>query len=533
MDIPPSFPSLTPDERVWRLSWFGNCAYPGSVRRYAQPSIKVVLTPLLCDPDDQAALILPECADNQHSHETWAPIAALPMLTIGDLWQNGQQFASPDYQTESFKRLSITPETTSFVKAGLAIDEHFLLPLRNHPWHRLHTQSYCVAISLDAQRRLLIPCIEIIRFYFGSSSNFLQRLFTAPLTPETLWSHKRFNPATRHLHLVLANRLSGLSCEDIGRIAESKFAWRAAAGIHASCQKASVNGHPVYPYTGFPFEGITDLSAKGIWVPFGEQEEATFLVYRLNTCSHPFPFQSLSYEAGDRKARYRSTGDQNGEAKKFAHSRSRPQKTEAPDADPGANRVQRKMTFFSQRRFTDLQHKPVWRDKVETMPNADVFLHHEDGRLEQVAIGESACSSATPGVDMSVAAVGGTEKKKLAALPWFVQTGLRNIEVNPAYQSPDRRLRVVCPVGKQEPVFSLPVVVNEDGVIASQLFFTGEGGSSRQRRACFVEIAHKHSPIQILLILEGKARVDWPHIVPVAGTDLKLAIEVAMLSLEP
>jgi len=46
MDALPGFPSLTPDDRVWRLDWFGECAYPGSVRHYAQPSIKVVPSPL-------------------------------------------------------------------------------------------------------------------------------------------------------------------------------------------------------------------------------------------------------------------------------------------------------------------------------------------------------------------------------------------------------------------------------------------------------------------------------------------------------
>lgn len=27
MENLPSFPSLTPDERIWRLDWFGECAY--------------------------------------------------------------------------------------------------------------------------------------------------------------------------------------------------------------------------------------------------------------------------------------------------------------------------------------------------------------------------------------------------------------------------------------------------------------------------------------------------------------------------
>lgn len=156
------------------------------------------------------------------------------------------------------------------MKAGLAIDEHFLLPLGQHPWHRNHTQSYCVAVTLADGRRLLVPCVELIRFYFGSSSNLLQRLFTGPLRPEMLWTSKRADTENRHLHLVLANRLSGTSAADIGRIAESGLAWRAAAGIHASCQKATAQRHPAYPYTGFPFEGTTDLVASGIWLPFGE-----------------------------------------------------------------------------------------------------------------------------------------------------------------------------------------------------------------------------------------------------------------------
>jgi hypothetical protein len=528
-DSLPNLPSLTPDDRVWRLDWFGECAYPGSIRRYAQPSIKVVLSPLRSDLSDHSSMILPDSTDHQHQHETWAPIAALPMLAIGDLWQHGRQIASPDYQVETFKGLGINSETASFVKAGLAIEEHFLLPLSCHPWHRLHTQSYCVAVALDEGRRLLVPCVEIIRFYFGSSSNFLQRLFTAPLTQDNLWSSKRFNPANRHLHLVLANRLSGLSATDIGRIAESKFAWRAAAGIHASCQKASAHGHPAYPYTGFPFEGATDLAASGTWLPFGEQEYATFLAYRLRSCSHPFPFRSLSYEAGDRKALHASSGDAKGGPGRFSRSYSQTQKTEAADIDPCVNKAQRRATFVTQRRFTDLLHKQVWREKIEAMPNADVFLRQADGSLAQVALGESTWSSTTSGVDV-LQSDAGAQVQKDVLLPWFVQVGLKAIETAPAYESSGRRVQLVCPVGKLVPVFSLPVVISEDGVIASELLFTSLDGSTRQRRGCFVEAIGKDSYRQCMLILEGSMKSVRPEIVAVDSAELKRAIEIATLS---
>lgn len=516
---PPLIPQLTPDERPWRIDWFGEVGYPGHIKRYAQPSIKVSLSPLRCDPVEHAALLLSDSTDHQHQHETWAPIAALPMLSIGDLWQGGQQIASPNYQVESFKGLAINPESTAFVKAGLALEEHFLLPLSYHPWHRHHTQSYCVAVSLDEQRRLLVPCVEIIRFYFGSSSNFLQRLFTAPLSQESFWTHKHFNPVTRHLHLVLANRLSGLSAPDIGRIAESKFAWRAAAGIHASCQKATTAGHPAHPYTGFPFEGTTDLVASGLWLPFGDQENATFLAYRLQSCSHPFPFLSLSYEASDRKARYGSAENSGTGRRTFSRNSSRRQKIEVAETDPGANRAQRMGVLTVQHRFPDLYRKQIWREKIEAMPQADMYLRRADGSLEQVAFGESEGHSTTSAIDVAQSAYGET-KSMDASLPWFVREGLKLISADPAYASANQVTKIITPTGMTHPVFSLPVVIDQDGVIDTALIFTRSDGGTRQRRGCFVEVTASDRHQSYLGILEGRIQSERPVSHPVDRAEI-------------
>lgn len=499
---PPLIPQLTPDERPWRIDWFGEVGYPGHIRRYAQPSIKVSLSPLRCDPAKHAALLLSDSTDHQHQHETWAPIAALPMLAIGDLWRAGQQMVSPDYQVEIFKDLAINPDSVAFVKAGLALEEHFLLPLSHHPWHRHHTQSYCVAVSLGEQRRLLVPCAEIIRFYFGSSSNFLQRLFTAPLSHESFWTYKHLNSANRHLHLVLANRLSGLSAPDIGRIAESKFAWRAAAGIYASCQKATAAGYPAYPYTGFPFEGTTDVVASGLWLPFDNQENATFLAYRLRSCTHPFPFRSLSYEASDRKARYGTGGNSGTGGKIFSRSSAYGQKSEAADTDPGASRAQRVGALTVPHRFPDLLRKQVWREKIEAMPHADVFLRNVDGSLEQVAIGESEGHSTTAAIDVVQPAFGEATPTNVS-LPWFVRMGLKQIAANPAFASANQATKIVAPTGMTHPVFSLPVVIDQDGVIDTALLFTRADGGTRQRRGCFIEVVELGKPRCNFVILEG------------------------------
>ncbi len=503
MNAVPNLPNLTRDDRVWRVDWFGDCGYPGSVRRYVQPSVKVVLSPLRCDPSDQLALSSPEATDHQHSHEAWVPVSALPIVAIGDLWQSGERIASPDYQKESFNKLQITPETASFVKAGLALDERFLIPLNRHPWHRLHTQSYCVSTSLPDHRRILVPCMEIIRFYFGSSSNLLQRLFTNPLTQSTLWASKRFDPVTQHLHLVLGNRLSGVSASDIGRIAESPLAWRSAAGIHASCQRASVQRHPVYPYTGFPFEGQTDLMVSGIWLPFGNIEHSTFLVYRLISCSHPFPFKSLSYESSDRKAMYDRKRDQGDKASSFSKGHeSRESRT--IDKDPDAKKNGKSPQVQIDHRFPDLIRKPVWREKLEAMPMADVFLIKKDGSLEQVAFGEGCGQSDVTGVDVRL----GTDidaADDSGALPRFVKRGLKMIAELPEFAGEKPELKLVCLPGKSQPVFSLPIVIDEEGEINEKLIFKTAGGVSRSARACFVEAVNNPYCGDRFLILEGAA----------------------------
>ena len=501
----PSLTSLTPDERVWRLDWFGECAYPGSVRARTHPSIKVAISPLCCEPDDSDALLMSGCTDHSNQREIWLPITALPLLKIGDLWQDGHLIASPGYHVETFRNVRIETGNTSFIKAGLAIDGKFLIPLGAHPWHRRQTQAYCVAVSLADGRRLLVPCVEIIRFYFGSSSNLLQRLFCAPLTTDALWLSKSFDAATRHLHLVLGYGLSWESASDVARIAGSRFAWRAAAGIHASCQKATASGSPAYPYTGFPIEGSTDLTAHGVWLPFGDEPASTFLVYQLQSCSHAFPFRSLSYETPWRKDN--GAGNHNGdEAQPPVRNSSRiSARTRATDVDPSARKSQRFRAIAAKNRFPDLLRKSVWKDRIEDYENTDVFLLRSDGTLEQVAFGEPGGSSEVPGLDATVQPEVDVQPPSKPPLPHFVRKAIAQIRREIAENGDnDAKIQVICPAGRSQAVFTLPVVLGEDGAPVSEFVFSDEVGRKRQRRACFVEVIEHGMEPRLQVIIEGQ-----------------------------
>ncbi|MGV0962441.1 MAG: hypothetical protein ACOYBT_00950 [Polynucleobacter sp.] len=485
---------------IWRLDWLGDCGYPTTVRRYGQPSVKGVFSPLVCDKDDQAALLLPSATDHHHQKEVWLAISALPILTVGSLWQKGLKIAEPDFQLETFRDLKINPESASFIKAGKDIDGGFVLPLGSHPWHRLHTHAYCVMVSLPSGKRLVIPCIELIRFYFGSSSNFIQRLFIEPLGVNALWSSKTFDAKTQSLHLVLADRISGVSASDIGRIAGSQFAWRSAAGIYSSCMKASIQNLPIYPYTGFPLEGKTDLGVSGVWLPFGGKENDTFLVYQINTCTHPFPFKRLTYDLADSSVQAGNGGDGKSKAGSTT-ARGGSDKAQVVNKEPGNNKAQRSAVFTAKTKFPDLEKKPVWRLKAEAMESADVFLRRADGILEQIAFGESGYATDHAGLDLQQFAT--WQENKDEPLPQFVIDGLKILVEDPRYGAIGCELKVVCPPGKRCLIFNLPYIVNGDGEIEEESMYVKESGGIRQRRGCWV-IGVK----RLYLVHEGGIFVD-------------------------
>lgn len=183
-----AIPDLTPDHRPWRVDWFGEVAYPPDQRR-SQPLYRVLISPVIGD------LSAPNIVtDDGDQREAWLSIGTLPMVGMGDIWQAGEKIAQPNYQQESFG-IYIANSWAGIIKAGLSLDEHFLLPLNEHRWHRGATQSYCVCISMSDGKRLIVPCMELIRFYFGTSSAVLHKLFTGPLREEMLWTEKTLDPA--------------------------------------------------------------------------------------------------------------------------------------------------------------------------------------------------------------------------------------------------------------------------------------------------------------------------------------------------
>ncbi|WP_211455141.1 hypothetical protein [Collimonas antrihumi] len=294
----PSISALSKGENSWRIDWFGDLAFPNRLIRRTQPSLFLHLSRVLNNNyrDDPSVLLSPDSTTPaKFQRKVWISAGTLPLLRIGDIWRNDKLEASPEYQLETFVDLRIDDTTVSLIKAGLNLDHKgFLLPISEHPWHMQCTHSYCVMVELPGDRRLIIPCIELIRFYFGSSSSLLTKLFLSPLERKALYSNPQFDNATGRLVLELAEKISGASAADIGRLHLDPAAWRAALHVGASALKASLAKQSVYPQAFFPFEGKTTLVAAGKWLSFEDQLQATFIVYNLRSCSHPLRLKTAS-----------------------------------------------------------------------------------------------------------------------------------------------------------------------------------------------------------------------------------------------
>ena len=472
--------NLTPGPDTYRIDWFGEVGYPGSVRRYSQPSIRVAISPLT-NPDVQ----WPLQTNSKQQQQVWMPIGSLPMLRIGDIWQNGTLIAKPAYQAERFD-IDLSKHPATPIKAGVSIGEDHLLPFAEHPFHDQHTHSYCLSVPLEGKRTLIIPGAELIRFYFGSSSKLIHRLFTAPFKEKAFWHEKYFDPATGHLHLKLVERMTRSSVQDLARIALDEHAKEAAAAVYGNCAKATSRQDAAYPYINFPFVGRTTLHAHGVWLSFQGKPQQTFLAFNLCNCLHPFPFKSLTFDspASEGNSRKAETSQHSPQQRSSRGAHQGP--IELDEADPGQKKQHKEIAFGKDFRFPDLLKKPTWQQQVIQLGAEAIYRKLGDGSIEKISFGDPTSSGEARPIDVALGNTTPIPATGDLKLPYFVLHGIRAARAN--LPELDRHLdsKPLLIEGRSEPVFSLPMLIDEDGVVDTAPMFAEPDGHHRLRRICFV-----------------------------------------------
>ncbi len=362
------------DTNKWRVDWFGSVSYAENYRRSSQPKVEIQLSQIPDHIVDTSDIFNSENFKNSRNRTVRLPIGLLSVLKIGDIWKDGTFLVRPEYDIMSFNQLKITSGTTSLIKAGLPdpTTGQYFLPMAQHPQHMNHTQSYCLHIKTDACH-LIVPCMELIRFYFGSSSTFLSRIFDVPFSQENFWSAiEKSSSKTPTIHL--APGISGYSAPHIGRIAFSKVARSVAELIGNSCIAATARNEPVFPKAVFPFEGETDLVVSGRWLPFNGNSKGVFLVFSLISCSHPFPFKEIKYTSTKKSISKAGEAPKTDlkpkqEMRELLFSKARQTNNTVIDEEPDKKRAPQKIsTQHSSTQFPDLIRKSITKIENEHIP---------------------------------------------------------------------------------------------------------------------------------------------------------------------
>ncbi|MFZ6864366.1 hypothetical protein ACO0K7_17180 [Undibacterium sp. Ji67W] len=494
----PSIFAFLKDENFWRIDWFGEVAFPNRLLRRTQPSILVHLSRVLNTSfqENPALLLAPDSTFASRQRKVWVSVGTLPLLRVGDLWQNGQLISEPDYELEEFPDIRIDRATTHLVKAGLNLDDKgFLLPIAEHPWHMHCTQSYCVMLELPQNRRLIIPCMELIRFYFGSSSNLLTKLFLPPLVRDALYSKPHFDKSSGRLTLQLAAGISGASAADIGRMHMDPHAWRSAVHVGTSLLKGSVSGQGAYPQCYFPFEGHTSVIVSGKWLSFQDDSRATFIVYSLRSCSHPFPFRSLRYDVKDRSpSSARRNGREQNETdalivRKSANDSPGQQLIEK-DASNKLAKQQRQA--WSSTRFPDLTLKTIWKNRMlsESSPNS-TFDGTRPSDIQHSAVGNPGSDRRARPIDFEIRA----KQKSEFPAPEFLREIVDELESLDGFN-----IQLLTDSEQDGWTIPIAVLVNEDGEIDANLFIEISENRLRERRMAVFSVEYETECIKIVAV---------------------------------
>lgn len=473
-----AFPS---DDWCWRVEWFGQTGFPDPRGRYRQASVCVSIS--------RVRFLSKTRYMTEPPISRWVSVGTLVILRIGDLYRGRRKQGTGEGEVEIFPDICVDPPGTEIVKTGRSEAGDFLIPLAYHPGHRDHTRGYCVRVPLSDGRQLLVPCMEMVRFYFGSSSALLSKLFRPDLKREDLYDPEQswVRPNRTRAHLHLTDGLPGRSAVDVARIAGDKAAWRSVIQIGLSMATDHNQG---YIHTSFPFTGRTTLQARGKWLPLGNQPRQTFVVHQLLSCSHPLPFQNLSYRAdpSSRGALYeRSTpaaAAASREAKKAADVSTQTLLEEDAGRLAGAT-----FSFTESQRFPDLIPKLVYRKLRDTREDPQhTAASSASGPIMGLALGEPGSSDRIRPAEL--------EAESLTSPPAFLERVVEFLScVN------DLTFRQLTNSG--EDGWTVPLEVLVEGLpLSLRWIWSAADPSRRQRRRVAILRVDQDSGARVWVIVE-------------------------------
>lgn len=352
------------------------------------------------------------------------PAAFAADLRIGDCYADGALVSRSTSSKYAFN-LQIDPELLARSVSSLAEKKSpllgsYLVDYEHYENPRGYAATQALSLELGPNSWMLVPCWELIRFYFGRSGLLLGRLLRDTWKRSDL-GQCRYDEERRAHWLDMAPGFNGYAAQTIARILLDRHAESAAHWISNSRTKAAAENTPWYPRANFPFKGKTDLVAQGKWLkPFGCE---VFLVERIVSCTHPFPFDKLICPITEGSAIAADSAD--GRSLRVRRS-SRPRSLKLGQADvrPGTSTTVKLSTSDEEIAFPDLEDKQLNLFKAKNRP-ANVAGSH--GEPIAGHDGETKNSADSVRAEMSFSAGGNVTAAQLKRPPDFLLAAVARI----------------------------------------------------------------------------------------------------------
>lgn len=236
---------------------------------------------------------------NKQTQTIEVPVSFLSELRLGDVWKDGILQGSELLETEMFPALQINESTATVNVIGKPISRDegkpvkYAVPFSQYSAFSNHKSSFIARVRVNETTFLVVPSIEIIRFYFAHYGSFTKLMFSGSLDRAALRKGCTLGRENGTANVVLPAGVHSVAAPAIARIAFDDAAGKAYSQFVKSGTLASMTSSNWYPKMGFPLAGLTNLQASGRWIE--HEGERTFIVFKLLSCSHPLPFRDLYY----------------------------------------------------------------------------------------------------------------------------------------------------------------------------------------------------------------------------------------------
>lgn len=321
------------DDRIWRVDWYGSIER--NERVPSEPKVQVIISPLVEEVSDYASI---KAVNHDDRKIIGVGVGQLPAISIGSLWKNRRCLSYCAGQSKEFSDLVINAQTVQLLRSDFKVDGDTLIKRQFHQiGGAAGLRANCLAVKWkDDPYGIIIPALEIIRFYYAVSSKLSKAIFFGSFRHDI---ESIVNPSLtgidvekKHAFLKLRKNFSNEDGYVIARILFNAAANRGAKLVHDSIIQQSLSDSKwLHPETLFPFEGSTNLVARVKPMKVAEGKWR-YIVFALEKCTGEFPYKTLTPDRDNNADQANEETDISDELKEPAYPRKKPK---APsDEDP-------------------------------------------------------------------------------------------------------------------------------------------------------------------------------------------------------